>query len=342
MRIAVLTGGGDCPGLNAIIRAVTIKGVKDGHEIIGIRRGWMGMLEKDHVVLDRDAVSGIVHKGGTVLQSSRTNPVKVPDGFEIVKDTMESLGIDALIAIGGDDTLGAARRLFEMGLKVVGVPKTIDRDLSATDTTIGFDTSINIVMDAIDRLHTTAASHGRVLVLEVMGRHSGFIAVMAGMAGGADYILIPEKPFIIEDICESLKRRHASGRDFSIVVAAEGAKPEDWDDLVTLDSERDQFGNVRLGGIGDRLAKEIEKRTGFETRAVNLGHVQRGGSPTAYDRTIGLRLGAKALSLVEEGQFGKMVSIKGDALTAVDLQEAVGKRRYVDDELYGVAQSFFD
>lgn len=341
MKIAVLTGGGDCPGLNAIIRAVVIKGIHDGHRVVGFKNGWKGLLESDHVELNRDSVSGIIYRGGTILKSSRTNPVKERGGVKLAKNNMNMLDIDALIAIGGDDTLGAALGLYEEGLNIVGVPKTIDRDLSATDTTIGFDTAINIVMEAIDRLHTTAESHHRVMVVEVMGRHSGFIAVMAGMAGGADAILIPEKPFDMEEVCRLIKRRHSTGRDFSIVVVAEGAKPENADKLATLSDERDEFGNVRLGGISQFVSEEIRKRTDYDTRVVNLGHVQRGGSPTAYDRVLGTRLGVKAVEMVNTGEFGRMVGVEGDSMVSVDLRKAVGKRRFVEDRLYEVAGYFF-
>ena len=341
MRIGILTGGGDCPGLNAIIRAVVIKGIHDGHRILGFKNGWKGMLESNYVELDRDSVSGIIHRGGTILKSSRTNPAKEEEGIRKVGETMEKLSLDALVAIGGDDTLGAAFELSKNGLRVVGVPKTIDRDLSATDTTIGFDTAINIVMEDIDRLRTTAESHDRIMVVEVMGRHSGFIAVMAGLAGGADVILIPEKPFSLENVCERIENRHKRGRDFSIIVVAEGARPADSDDVVKLSEEKDEFGNVRLGGIGQLIAEGIRRKLDYDTRLVNLGHVQRGGSPTAYDRMLGTRLGVKALELVSEGKFGMMVSVKGDRLEAVELIEAVGKRRYVDDDLYRMASYFF-
>ena len=341
MRIGILTGGGDCPGLNAIIRAVVIKGIHDGHRILGFRNGWKGMLESDYVELDRDSVSGIIHRGGTILKSSRTNPARENEGIEKVKKAMEKLDLDALIAIGGDDTLGAALELHDNGLRVVGVPKTIDRDLSATETTIGFDTAINIVMGDIDRLRTTAESHNRIMVVEVMGRHSGFIAVMAGLAGGADVILIPEKPFTLEDVCERIRKRNTRGRDFSLIVVAEGAKAVNSDDVTKLSEEKDEFGNVCLGGIGQVIAEGIRRKLNYDTRVVNLGHVQRGGSPTAYDRILGTRLGVKALELVTEGQFGMMVSVNGDRLEAVELGEAVGKRRYVDDELYRMASYFF-
>ncbi len=341
MKIGILTGGGDCPGLNPVIRAATRKGIADGHRMIGFKNGWKGILEGDYIVLDRNVVSGILHKGGTMLRSSRTNPLKVENGIEKVKSVMANLSIEALIAIGGDDTLGAALGLYRGGINVIGVPKTIDRDLSGTDTTIGFDTTINIVMEAIDRLHSTAESHHRVMVLEVMGRHSGFIALLGGMAGGADMILIPEKPMTAESITESLKRRHHSGRDFSIVAVAEGFKLDEDEGFVTLNDEKDQFGNVRLGGIGQVIGDEIKKRTGFDTRVVNLGHIQRGGAPSAFDRIFGTRLGVKAIEMVNNGEFGKMISIKSDQMRAVDLTEGVGKRRIVEDDLYKVAKYFF-
>ena len=346
MKIGVLTGGGDCPGLNPVIRAVVRKSIQNGHQVVGFTQGWKGLLENLHIPLDIDAVSGILHRGGTILRSSRTNIYKVPDGEATVIKNMKESGIDALVAIGGEDTLGVATKLYKAGVKVVGVPKTIDNDLSATDYTFGFDTAVNIAMEAIDRLHTTAESHNRVLVVEVMGRHAGWIALHSGMAGGADVILIPEKPFKMEEVCNILKKRHARGKLFSIVVAAEGAQ---WDEserksgdgMVLQTQELDSFGHVRLGGIGNLLASEIEKRTGFETRATILGHIQRGGSPTAFDRVLSTRFGVFAAELVQKGQFGMMAALKGSEIVAVPLADATGELKTVDEALYDVAATFF-
>jgi len=346
MKIGVLTGGGDCPGLNAVIRAVVRKSIQNGHEMIGIKEGWRGLLESKFIKLDLESVSGILHRGGTILRSSRTNVYKIAGGEAQAMKSMKESGMDALVAIGGEDTLGIASKLAKAGVHVVGVPKTIDNDLNATDFTFGFDTAVNIATEAIDRLHTTAESHNRVIVVEVMGRHAGWIAVYSGMAGGADIILIPEKPFDINEVCETLKKRHARGKDFSIVVASEGAifkkdetKPSDG---VVVSSEKiDSFGHVQLGGIGNILAEEIEKRTGFETRATVLGYLQRGGSPSAYDRVLGTRLGVFAAELVDQGQWGKMAAIQGTDIVAVSLEEAVGKLKTVDMKLYEVASTFF-
>jgi len=347
MKIGVLTGGGDAPGLNAVIRAVVRKGLQNGHELIGIREGWRGLLENKYELLDRNSVSGILHRGGTILATSRTNVYKEKDGEARVIKNMADNGIDALVAIGGEDTLGVASKLAKAGVKVVGVPKTIDNDLSATDFTFGFDTAVNIATEAIDRLHTTAESHNRVIVVEVMGRHAGWIAAYAGMAGGADIILVPEKPFRIEEVCEIIKKRHEGGKSFSIVVASEGAKlmtddESDKDGSFILSSMKtDAFGHVKLGGIGNVLAEEIEKRTGFETRATILGHIQRGGSPTAFDRVLGTRFGVFAAELVEQGKWGYMAALKGTEIVAVRLEEAVGKLKTIDLNLMDVASTFF-
>lgn len=346
MKIGVLTGGGDCPGLNPVIRAVVRKSIQNGHEVVGFTEGWKGLLENKFIPLDVDAVSGILHRGGTILRSSRTNVYKVPDGEATIIKNMQDSGIDALVAIGGEDTLGVATKLTNAGVKVVGVPKTIDNDLNATDFTFGFDTAVNIAMEAIDRLHTTAESHNRVLVVEVMGRHAGWIAIHSGMAGGADVILIPEKPFKIEEVCDLLRKRHARGKLFSIVVAAEGAI---WDaedrekegSMILSSGEKDSFGHVRLGGIGNLLASEIEKRTGFETRATILGHIQRGGSPSAFDRVLATRFGVFAAELVDKGQFGMMASLKGNEIVAVPLADATGELKTVDDAFMEVAATFF-
>lgn len=335
----VLTGGGDCPGLNAVLAGVVRKAASLNHKIIGIRQGWAGMLEKDTVPLDREAVSGIVHRGGTILKTSRTNPCKTKEYMEKVKKNYAELKLDGLICVGGDDTLGAAHKLYQAGLKTIGVPKTIDNDLSGTDRTFGFDTAVNIAMEAIDRLHTTAESHNRILVVEIMGRHAGWIAMYAGLAGGADVIMIPEVQMTMDEVCNIIAARHKRGRDFSIVAVAEGATIGG--DFVTKDVPKDEFGHVRLGGLADIIAKEIEQRTGYETRTVVLGHLQRGGSPTAYDRWLGLWFGAKAVELADAGQFGKMVSLRGTKFVAVDLEEAVGQLSTVDPKDFDAARIFF-
>ena len=341
-RVGILTGGGDCPGLNAVIRAIVRKGIMAyDYEMTGVQEGWRGMLDGLAMPLDLNAVSGILPRGGTILGSSRTNPYQDgADGGALVRAGMENMGLDALIAIGGDDTLGVAHQLTDQGIKVVGVPKTIDNDLDGTDQTFGFDTAINIVMEAIDRLHTTAESHNRVIVVEVMGRHAGWIAVESGIAGGADVILIPEVPFDMDEVCDTIRKRHARGKTFSIVVVAEGAKLDD-DSMVLQSQEKDAFGHVRLGGIGNLLSDEIERRTGYESRATVLGHIQRGGSPSAYDRVLGTRFGIAAIDLVHEGNFGKMVALRGQNIVAIDLQEAVSKLRTVDMGLYDIAKVFF-
>lgn len=340
--VGILTGGGDCPGLNAVIRAIVRKGIATyDYKMIGVLEGWKGMLEGMSQPLNLDTVSGILPRGGTILGSSRTNPYQDgADGGALIRDGMEKMGLDALIAIGGDDTLGVAYRLTEEGIKVVGVPKTIDNDLDGTDQTFGFDTAINIVMEAIDRLHTTAESHNRVMVVEVMGRHAGWIAVESGIAGGADVILIPEVPFDLDDVCDTIRKRHARGKTFSIVVVAEGAKLED-ESMVLQSGEKDAFGHVRLGGIGNLLSDEIERRTGYESRATVLGHIQRGGSPSAYDRVLSTRFGIAAIDLIGEGNFGKMVALRGQSIIAIDLKEAVSKLRTVDMGLYDIAKVFF-
>ncbi len=345
MRIAVLTGGGDCPGLNAVIRAVVRKSIMHyDWEVYGIKNGWAGYIKGDYEVLDLDKISGILPKGGTILGTSRTNPFKQESGPERIKENAEKLGIDATVAIGGEDTIGVAHKLFKLGMPMVGVPKTIDNDLGGTDYTFGFDTAINIATEAIDRLHTTAESHHRVIVVEVMGRHTGWIAVWAGIAGGADVILIPEKPFRVEDVCDVIKRRNERGKSFSIVVVAEGARfltEGDSDgSLIVQDAQVDEFGHVRLGGIGNVLGREIERRTGFETRVSVLGYVQRGGTPTAADRVLATRYGVKACELVKHGEFGKMVALKGNKIIAVDMEQALEMKK-VDMDVYEIASLFF-
>jgi ATP-dependent phosphofructokinase / diphosphate-dependent phosphofructokinase len=340
MRVGVLTGGGDCPGLNAVIRAVVRKGVQVyGYEFVGFRDGWRGPLEGDTLPLDVQAVRGILPRGGTILGSSRTNPMKIEGGVERIKDNLAGLSVDALIAIGGEDTLGVARQLHDRGVRVVGVPKTIDNDLGATDYTFGFDTAVNIAMEAIDRLHTTAESHHRALICEVMGRHAGWIALHAGMASGANVILIPERPFDIEKVCGYVESRFKT-RYAPIIVVAEGAHPADGQmDVQT--QELDAFGHVRLGGIGERLAAEIEKRTGKEARTTVLGHIQRGGTPTAFDRVLATRFGLHAIDAVHDGDFGKMVGLQGTDILRVDLSAATDELKTVPVERYRESEVFF-
>ena len=344
MRVGVLTGGGDCPGLNAVIRAVVRRGIQEfGLEFVGFRDGWRGPLEADTVPLDVQAVRGILPRGGTILGSSRTNPFKESgpgrDGVERIKDNMAGLGADALIAIGGEDTLGAAARLYQEGINVVGVPKTIDNDLGATDYTFGFDTAVNIAMEAIDRLHTTAESHHRALIVEVMGRHAGWIALHAGLAGGANVILIPERPFEIDKVCSWVEHRFQT-RYAPIVVVAEGAHPAS-EDLSVTTGQLDSFGHVRLGGIGQLLAEEIEKRTGKEARCTVLGHIQRGGTPTAFDRVLATRFGLHAVAAVHDEAFGMMVALRGTDIVRVPLSEATRELKTVPVERYTEAEVFF-
>jgi 6-phosphofructokinase 1 len=341
MRIGVLTGGGDCPGLNAVIRAIVRKGVEQlGHEFVGYRDGWHGPLHGDGRPLGVPEVRGILPRGGTILGSSRTNPFKEDGGAERIVENLESEGVDGLIAIGGEDTLGAAARLHgEHGVPVVGVPKTIDHDLGATDYTFGFDTAVNIAMEAIDRLHTTADSHHRVLIVEVMGRHAGWIAFHAGLAGGANVILIPEQPFDLEKVCELVGRR-LEARFAPIVVVSEGAQPRGGMP-ETQDKGLDAFGHVRLGGIAHWLEHEIEQRTGKETRATVLGHVQRGGTPTAFDRVLSTRYGIAAIDAAEGGEWGRMTALRGTEIQLVELSEAVAQLKTVPRELYEEAEVFF-
>ncbi|MFA5115253.1 MAG: ATP-dependent 6-phosphofructokinase [Candidatus Omnitrophota bacterium] len=340
-RIGILTGGGDCPGLNSVIRAVVRKGIKEGYQLTGIKNGWKGLIENDTMNLDLDAVSGILPKGGTILGTSRTNPYKKPEDLSKVKENYRKLGLDSLIAVGGEDTLGVAAKLSQDGIpNIVGIPKTIDNDLSCTDYTFGFDTALNVAMECIDRLHTTAESHHRIIVAEVMGRHAGWIAVEAGIAGGADVILIPEFPIDLEEVCSIIKKRHSRGKTFSIVVVAEGAQFKEGT-MVMQDKKLDEFGHIRLGGIGELLAKEIEKKTGYETRVSVLGHIQRGGSPTAFDRVLGTRFGVKAVELVKNKKFARMVALSANKIIDTPLNEAVKALKTVDDELYEIAKVFF-
>jgi 6-phosphofructokinase 1 len=339
-RIGILTGGGDCPGLNPVIRAAVRKGLLEGYEFLGIKDGWKGLVENMTMPLDINTVSGILHKGGTILGTSRTNPYKKEGGLQRVRDNFKKMGLSALIAIGGEDTLGVASKLVDDGLtNIVGVPKTIDNDLSSTDYTFGFDTALNIVTECIDRLHSTAESHHRIIVVEVMGRHAGWIAVEAGIAGGADVTLIPEVPINIEEVCNTVTNRHNRGKNFSIVVVAEGAQFED-KGMVLQEQKLDAFGHVRLGGIGEALAGEIEKRTGFETRVSVLGHIQRGGAPTAFDRVLATRLGIKAVELIKDKKFGRMVALQGIKVVDVPLKDAVKELKTVDLELYNIAKVF--
>jgi phosphofructokinase-like protein len=338
LRIGVLTGGGDCPGLNAVIRAVARRAWSRGHEVIGVREGWRGMVDQLFQPLGRSEVSGILPRGGTILGTTRTNPYTLDGGVESVRSSFEYL--DALVAIGGEDTLGVAARLYrEHQAPVVGVPKTIDNDLSGTDYTFGFDTAVSICTEAIDRLHTTAESHNRVMVVEVMGRHTGWIAVHSGIAGGADVILIPERPVDLDEVARELRRRHASGKNFSIVVISEGCDLPGAEDK----GEVDQFGHRLLAkrGVGERLGEEIESRTGFETRVTVLGHIQRGGSPTAYDRVLATRFGLQAADLVDAGAYGQMAALRGKDVIAVSLEEATAELKTVPNDWYDVARAFF-
>jgi phosphofructokinase-like protein len=348
MKIGMLTGGGDCPGLNAVIRAVVRKGVfRYDDEFVGFLEGWRGLVEDKSMPLTLNTVSGILPRGGTILRTSRTNPSKRADGVERCAGTLKKHQVEALITIGGDDTLSVAQKLHEQGIHVVGVPKTIDNDLSGTDYTFGFDTACNVVCEAIDRLHTTAEAHNRVMVVEVMGRDAGWIALYSGIAGGADAILIPERPFNIDKVAESLRQRHERGRYFSIVVVAEGAKfSADTDPAhdapVLQDMGKDEFGHAKLGGIANILAREIERRTGFETRAVVLGHIQRGGSPTAFDRVLATRYGLGAIDMVHRGEFGCMAALRSNRIISIPLKEAISRNRVVDDEMIQIVDGLFE
>jgi len=344
MRIGVLTGGGDCPGLNAVIRAIVKRAVKaHGWEVAGVRHGWRGLLIEEIDPLGLDDVAGILPRGGTILGTSRTNPYKDPQGEAKIRATLAKHGIGGLIAIGGEDTLGAANKLAAAGLPVVGVPKTIDNDVNGTDYTFGFDTALSIATEAIDRLHTTAESHDRVMIVEVMGRHAGWIGLESGIAGGADLILIPEFPVSIREICDVVRRRHDQGRSFSIIVVSEGAQVSDENgaSVFVPGDKRHAFGHVRLGGIAPTIAEMVEAGTGFETRYTVLGHIQRGGSPTAFDRVLGSRFGVAAVDLVARGGFGRLVAIQGTQIVDLPLAEAVGSMKLVGPELYETARVFF-
>ena len=341
-KIGILTGGGDCPGLNAAIRAVVRRAISTYNlEVIGIREGWGGLIYGYVEPLTNYSVAGILPRGGTILGTSRTNPFKSLEDHQRLLDNLKRFGIDALIAVGGEDTLGVAYKLHKEGVPLVGVPKTIDNDLPGTDTTFGFDTAVNIAAEAIDRLHTTAESHHRVMVIEVMGRQTGWIATVAGVAGGADCILIPEKPFKTSDVAELIKKRHRRGKTFSIVVVAEGVKPEDLETVVTQDERKDEFGHARLGGIGTVIAKRLEQETGIETRVTTLGYVQRGGTPTAFDRVLATRFGVKAVDMIMAGDFGKMASLRGNKVLPVDLEEITVGIKKVDPDILAVAEVFF-
>ena len=336
----MLSGGGDAPGINAVIRAVVRKGILNyDNEMIGIKDGWRGLVEGKFMPLNLDIISGLLPRGGSILGTSRTNPFKDEEGAQKVLDNVKKLGINAVVVIGGDDTLGVANKMNELGLKCVGVPKTIDNDLGLTDYTFGFQTAVHIACEAIDRLHTTAEAHHRVMILEVMGRYTGWIALEAGIAGGADVVLIPEKPFDPKEVCKFIQQRVKRGKMFSLVVAAEGAKPVGSENII-YGTGLDEFGHPRLGGVGYYIGKEIEKCTGIETRVVVLGHLQRGGSPIAFDRVLATRYGIAAIDLVNEGQFGRMVALQGNKIVSVLLKDVIGKRKMVNLDLYEIAKVF--
>jgi phosphofructokinase-like protein len=342
MKIGALTGGGDCPGLNAVIRAVVRTNSNRGGTTLGFLEGWRGLVENNYVELTAKGPDDIIARGGTILGSSRTNPFKDESSIQQVLETIQATGIDALIAIGGDDTLGVAHRLnAEHGVNTIGIPKTIDNDLSSTDVTFGFDTSINVVMEAVDRLRTTAESHRRVMVIETMGRHAGWITCFSGISTAADYFLIPEEKPDLDHMCELLKQRREQGKMYGIVIVSEGVELPQADGFVTQDGDVDEFGHVKLGGVGEIIAELIERRTGIETRVVTLGHLQRGGAPSAYDRVLGTRLGVHATRLVHDGQFGQMVSLRGTRITSVDLGDAVGEMRTLESEFMDEAREFF-
>ena len=340
-KVGVLTGGGDCPGLNAAIRAIVYKAREYGVQVIGVHRGWAGLMEVDAHPLTIDEVADIHKEGGTIIYSSRTNPYKDPTGEAKALEGFKKLGLDALIPIGGEDTLGVANKLTKAGLPCVAVPKTIDNDLSATDVTIGFNTAVTIATEAIDRLHTTAKSHNRIMVVEIMGRHAGWMTLISGLAGGAHAILVPEEKFNIVDVVKVIEERKKRGKPYAVIAVSEGALPTDAKDFVTKTKELDAFGHVMLGGIGDALAKELSKRCNMEARAVVLGHTQRGGPPTVYDRILGTKLGYKAMEMVMEGKFGYMAALKGNDAVPVKLEDAVGKLNTVPAKDIALAKTFF-
>lgn len=340
MRIGILTSGGDCPGLNAVIRAIIRKGEGVyGHAIVGYKHGWKGVMESDYMELSIDSSRGLLHRGGTILGTSRLSPTMVENGAEVVRESLAANNIDCLITIGGEGTLSGAAVMSQAGINIVGVPKTIDNDISATDVTFGFHTAVQIATDAIDRLHTTAESHDRVMVVEVMGRHAGWIATYSGIAGGADVVLVPEIPFDIDEVCEQIKRRHTRGSQFSIIVVAEGSAPKEGT-MKQITYDVDEFGHQRLGGIGYHVAREIEQRTGYETRETTLGHVLRGGTPTAYDRVLATRFGIEAIDCANDKDYGKMVSLKGKEIKRVTLAEATIELNSVDLKLLEIANIF--
>lgn len=341
MKFGVLTGGGDCPGLNAAIRAIVRKAESGGDSVFAIKNGWEGLIKELVEPLTDFSVSGILHKGGTIIGTSRTNPFKSQDSVQRSLASVKKFDLAAIVAIGGEDTLGIAKKFHDLGMPVVGIPKTIDNDLYGSEYDIGFDTACNTVMDAIDKLHSTAESHHRVMVIEVMGRESGWIATVAGIAGGADYIIVPEMPYDLKEICKVLTDRKNRGKDFSIVVVAEGARSVGSDKPVTQEDTIDEFGHVRLGGIGQIIAKQIEKETGLESRVTILGHIQRGGSPTAYDRFIATRMGFRAVDLIRQKKFGRLVAIFCGQVTDISLSEIEGKTRRVDPEILKDSSTFF-
>jgi ATP-dependent phosphofructokinase / diphosphate-dependent phosphofructokinase len=340
-KIGILTGGGDCPGLNAVIRAVVRRSHALGYDVLGIRNGWAGLIHGQVEPLTDFSVTGILPRGGTILGTSRTNPFKQLDHVHKLRSNWQKFGLNYLVAVGGEDTLGVANRLFkEIGYSIVGVPKTIDNDLAGTDYTFGFDTAVQIVTEAIDRLHTTAESHKRVMVVEVMGRHAGWIAAYSGMAGGADCILVPERKFNVDEVCALIKKRIDRGREFAIVVVAEGASPDETHQVMSKQGHIDEFGHAQLGGIGEWLGAQVERRTGIETRVTALGHVQRGGTPTAYDRVLATRFGLKAVELIREKQFGYMASLRGTDIVAAPIEEALSQK-LLDPKVFDDAAVFF-
>ncbi|MBC7334093.1 MAG: 6-phosphofructokinase [Actinobacteria bacterium] len=340
-RIGVLTGGGDSPAINAAIRAILVRALSYGYEVFGIKNGWLGLVEGEGEVLKREAVSGILSEGGTILGTSRTNPFKIENGVEKVRENVKKFALDALITIGGDDTNGVLHRMHQYGLKGVGVPQTIDNDIAYSDYSIGFDSAVEIVTDCIDKLHTTASSHHRIMIVEVMGRDAGWLTLYGGIAGGADVILIPEVPFDYDEIVNVIEKRREMGKDFSIIAVAEGAKPAELEKQVVASTKVDSFGHVQLGGVGNFIAREIEKRTGYETRVTILGHLQRGGKPTAFDRILATRLGVAAVDLVYEGKFDCMVCMNKNTIISVPLEKALSEQKSMDMELYKLSKLFY-
>lgn len=337
-KIGVLSGGGDSPAINAAIRAIYLKASQYGYKVIGIKNGWEGLVKGNIVELDRESVSGILGEGGTIIGTSRTNPFKIENGVEKVKENIKKFELDAIITIGGDDTNGVITRLTQYGIKGVGVPQTVDNDIAHSDYAIGSDSALEVVTDCLDKLHTTASSHSRIMIVEIMGRDSGWLALSGGIAGGADVILIPEVAFDYDEIVNVIEKRRERGKDFTIIAVAEGAKPAEGEEQVTASGAIDSFGHVQLGGIGNVIAREIEKRTGYGTRVVILGHLQRGGRPSAFDRIVATRLGAKAVELIHEGQFGQMAVMENGAITSVPLEKAIKEEKPMDQELYELSK----